>query len=158
MTEYECLSDVPCPDCKGDFMALSIESSLEQGFSRIKCSDCVDFSFQRKTHEEGLIKAFEKKYKIKITGVKYNTVKLVELVKRIIDNNDTPYDDALLSTVDGYIFSAQKQADCDDDWYIQVKPIDGGYLYDGWWGDSSEKTLLEVAAEAVIGSEILIEE
>ena len=70
MNEYESLSDVPCPDCGADFMALSIESSRELGFSRIHCTDCVDFTFQRKTHEEGLIKAFEKKYKLKIIGVK----------------------------------------------------------------------------------------
>ena len=67
MKDYKYLSDVPCPDCGSDYDALSIESSREMGFSRIQCNDCVDFTFQRKTHEEGLIKAFEKKYKIKIT-------------------------------------------------------------------------------------------
>lgn len=65
--EYETLSDVPCPDCGSDYMALSIESSREMGFSRIQCGDCVDFIFSMKTHEEGLLKAFEKKYKVKIT-------------------------------------------------------------------------------------------
>lgn len=67
MTEYESLSDIPCPGCGSDFMALSIESSREMGVSRISCSDCADFVFSKKTHEEGLLKAFQKKYKVKIT-------------------------------------------------------------------------------------------
>jgi len=65
--EYETLSDVPCPDCGSDFMALSIESSREMGFSRIHCTECADFFFSKNTHEEGLLKAFQKKYKVKIT-------------------------------------------------------------------------------------------
>lgn len=64
--EYETLSDVPCPECGSDFMALSIESSREMGISKIHCTDCIDFVFSKKTHEEGLIKAFEKKYKVKL--------------------------------------------------------------------------------------------
>ena len=65
--EYKTLSDVHCPNCGSDFMALSIESSREMALSRISCSECAEFDYYKKTHEEGLIESFEKEYKIKIT-------------------------------------------------------------------------------------------
>lgn len=37
-------------------------------------------------------------------------------------------------------------------WYIQVISPDGGYVYDGWWRDSQNKTYVEAIEEGKFGS------
>jgi hypothetical protein len=39
-----------------------------------------------------------------------------------------------------------------EDWYIQVTHRDGCYIYDGWWKDSSHRTLDDAIKEAIDGS------
>lgn len=39
-----------------------------------------------------------------------------------------------------------------DDWYIQVSGPDGCMCYDGWWGDSSDRTADEAIEEAKSGA------
>lgn len=41
------------------------------------------------------------------------------------------------------------------DWYIRVNHPDGGYLYDGYWRDSDDKSPEEAVAEAFRGAELL---
>lgn len=40
----------------------------------------------------------------------------------------------------------------DKDWYIQVTAPDGGYVYDGWWRDSADKTAAQALEEAKRGA------
>lgn len=42
--------------------------------------------------------------------------------------------------------------DSSQEWYITVTDPAGGYLYDGWWRDSEDKTLVEAIAEAKRGA------
>lgn len=49
--------DYICPNCKQDYVGLTMESSIELGQSRIKCSECV-YSFQGECSEEDLIDRF----------------------------------------------------------------------------------------------------
>ena len=55
------LSEQQCPECGQDYLGLSIESSIEVGFSRITCSECT-FHFGDECCEEDLIEEFEKEY------------------------------------------------------------------------------------------------
>lgn len=76
-------------------------------------------------------------------------------VKEVIENNIAAYDDQLLSNVGGYVFSLIKDdGDACWDWYIKVNPEGEGFLYDGWWHESSDKTLEEAISEALRGAEI----
>lgn len=77
------------------------------------------------------------------------------LVKKVIDSNESVYEDHLIATVDGYDFAMQKDPDNDGDWYIQVNPEGEGFLYDGWWNDSGDKSLEEAVREAIQGSGVL---
>lgn len=74
-------------------------------------------------------------------------------VKEVIENNIAAYDDQLLSNVDGHIFSLAKDEECEC-WYIQVNPEGESFLYDGWWDESENKSIEEVVAEAIYGSEL----
>lgn len=40
----------------------------------------------------------------------------------------------------------------EDNWYITVEKGDRGFLYDGWWRDSSNKTTDEAYQEALTGA------
>lgn len=42
-----------------------------------------------------------------------------------------------------------------NDWYIRVNHPDGGYLYDGWWSNSADKSAEDAVAEAFRGAELL---
>lgn len=78
-----------------------------------------------------------------------------DLVQKVIDNNVSVYDDHVSSVANGYEFELWKDADCDNDWYIQVNPEGESFLYDGWWNDSSDKSVEEVVIEAIRGAGIL---
>lgn len=54
---------------------------------------------------------------------------------------------------EGFNIDVHRDADTED-WYIQVKTVDGGYIYDGWWKDSANKTAAEAIAEAMRGAQI----
>lgn len=54
----------------------------------------------------------------------------------------------------GYSFKFDKAGD-NESWYIQVNPEGQGFLYDGWWCDSEDKTLREAVAEAVDGAQLV---
>ncbi len=51
----------------------------------------------------------------------------------------------------GYIVEVERKSTAED-WYIQVRPCDGGFLYDGWWNDSHQKSLRQAVFEAVRGA------
>jgi hypothetical protein len=42
----------------------------------------------------------------------------------------------------------------DRSWYIIVKHPDGGYLYDGLWAESGDKTVEEAVEEAFRGAQL----
>lgn len=46
---------------------------------------------------------------------------------------------------------------CNGAWYIQVRHPDGGYLYDGWWGDISASPA-DAVEEAFRGACLLEDE
>lgn len=74
-------------------------------------------------------------------------------VKDVIENNQAAYDEQLISYVGGYEFALIKDEDfgC---WYIQVRLDGEGYLYDGYWDESENKTLEDAVKEAFHGAEI----
>lgn len=45
----------------------------------------------------------------------------------------------------------------DGNWYIVVKAPNGGFLYDGWWRDSDDRTVEQAVAEAFDGACLLEE-
>ena len=57
------LSEQQCPECKQDYLGLSIESSRELEISKITCSEC-GLHFSGKCCEEDLIERFKKQYKL----------------------------------------------------------------------------------------------
>lgn len=75
-------------------------------------------------------------------------------VQKVIDSNESAYDDHVSATVDGYEFELWKDPDCDNDWYIQVNPEAESFLYDGWWDDSSDKSTEDAVREAIRGAGI----
>ena len=81
-------------------------------------------------------------------------ISIEELVKKVVDSNESAYDDHVSATVGGYEFELWKDPDCDNDWYIRVNPEGESYLYDGWWDDSSDKSTEDAVIEAIRGSGI----
>ncbi len=55
------LCEQPCPQCGNDDFALTIESSRELGFSRIKCTDCL-WDFADECCEDDLLDKFTKQF------------------------------------------------------------------------------------------------
>lgn len=76
------------------------------------------------------------------------------LVSRILVNRNIEWDNTLYSECDGYDYQIERDSN-DDDWYIQVRPSDSGYVYDGWWRDSAHRTMEEAVREAIRGACIL---
>ena len=74
-------------------------------------------------------------------------------VKEVIESNQAAYDDQLISYIGGYEFALIKDED-NGCWHIQVRLDGEGYLYDGYWDESENKTLEEAVKEAFHGAEI----
>ena len=55
------LCEQPCPECGNEDFALTIESSRELGFSRIKCTDCL-WELTDECCEEDLLDKFAKQF------------------------------------------------------------------------------------------------
>lgn len=80
---------------------------------------------------------------------------LENLVIRVIECCETKGDYALWGECDGYEFELEKDVDCENNWYIQVRPIEQSLLYDGWWKNSSDMSLRDAVREAINGAGIL---
>ncbi len=76
-------------------------------------------------------------------------------IKQVIENNESGDSQHIISTVNGYDFELYRDESADGDWYIQVSPTGECFLYDGWWNDSSDKTVEEAIAEACAGAGIM---
>ena len=86
----------------------------------------------------------------------FNEVKK-ELVKKIIGSSDSICDGLLNVSFSGYEFCVERDPEHDNDWYIQVNPEGEGFLYDGWWPDSRNKSLEEALLEAIDGAGVFNE-
>ncbi|HHC7311894.1 TPA: hypothetical protein ACN30N_004824 [Vibrio campbellii] len=82
-------------------------------------------------------------------------VSIEGLAQKVIDNNESAYDEKLSAVVDGYEFNIEKDPE-EDDWYIQVNQEGEGFLYDGWWSNSEDKSLKDAVIEAIKGSCITV--
>lgn len=76
------------------------------------------------------------------------------LVSRVIDDAYAHTENQLFSQVDGYDYEIERETG-NDSWYIMVRPIDEGYLYDGWWKNSENESIEAAVVEAIKGAGIL---
>lgn len=77
-----------------------------------------------------------------------------ELVMRIIEAAHVNLEHQLFSEYEGYEIELERE-DEDDQWYIQVRPIEQGHLYDGWWRGSEGESKEAAVREALRGAQIL---
>ncbi len=80
---------------------------------------------------------------------------MTNTIKEILNANESEDKNGLFCQYRGYEFDIEKDLDGNGDWYIQVRPIDGCYDYDGWWRDSSDKSLESAINQAMHGAMIL---
>lgn len=65
---------------------------------------------------------------------------LKRLVAGILAAATVNVENGFCSEYGGYEYDIERD-DSDDTWYIQVSPFEQGFIYDGWWHDSEDKTL-----------------
>lgn len=89
-----------------------------------------------------------------MSEAKRNECPVDRLVSRIMENRNMEFENSLYSECDGYEYQIERDED-NGDWYIQVNPVEHGFLYDGWWSDSADASLRDAVQEAIRGAMIL---
>ena len=79
---------------------------------------------------------------------------LDEMVQRFLDACNDIDEDGLTVSHMGYEIELSRE-DGSDPWYIQVRPHEEGYLYDGWWRGSEGRSIRTALSEAITGSGML---
>lgn len=74
------------------------------------------------------------------------------LMARKVEVHD---DDEVLAHWRRYEIHVQRYEGVSADWYITVRVHEAGFIYDGWWRDSEDKTLAEAVEEAFRGACLL---